>query len=258
MRDVSTEAPVQLLLNELSEVSANPSLPRIVVLYGETGRGKTYSVQRFYDLLAVSLPGYWRPGLAPDWPPRSLREVRHGRKQLEAIAESEPSLEVPPFLWVSAGASLPEGAVDVDMSAVVATQVSRSLSRVVAASGKRKNAAREAASLALDVLGVLVPPIGLAKSAVSHGDAARRLLAGEVDALSRSRLAIHGAFAAWAQATKRSAPAVLVLDDAQSLDADTLFLLSGLVAAAPDEGQRSYEGSALLPAHRCPERDPFG
>ena len=26
-------------------------LPRVVVLYGETGRGKTYAVQRFYDEL---------------------------------------------------------------------------------------------------------------------------------------------------------------------------------------------------------------
>ena len=59
---------VQELLTLLGDVEDYPSMPRVAVIYGETGRGKTYRVQQFYDLLASLRPGYFVPGLTPPWP----------------------------------------------------------------------------------------------------------------------------------------------------------------------------------------------
>jgi hypothetical protein len=201
-----------------------------VVLYGETGRGKTFAVQRFYDKLIALRPGYWSPGLAPPWPPISVRAVRHGRKQVEAILDGAPTLESPPFFWIGAGASPTEGAFDVDMGVVIGEQIARAFSSTVARADRRRGVAREAVALALDAIGVLVPPVGLAKTAVTHTNIVRQLATPDGDWLSERRAAIYAAYSTSARAEGKQTPMIVVLDDAPNAGFETLFLLPGLIA----------------------------
>lgn len=152
--------PAAELSQALTAVTESPALPQLVILSGETGRGKTFAVQRFFDQLTTRYPGFWEPELTPRWPPRSRREVNRDRKRVQPrLPPAEPGTE-PPFYWLAVGAAPAEGAVRTDMAASFHQQVHEQFMPTLAKAHRRKGIGAEAVKLALDALGVLLPPTG--------------------------------------------------------------------------------------------------
>ena len=67
--------------------------PRVALLIGGVGVGKTWTVQGFYDEMAAGAQ-YWRPGLRPSAPPDQLSDVQEQRKRISnwnIVPEEHPS-----------------------------------------------------------------------------------------------------------------------------------------------------------------------
>lgn len=232
------------LVQALNDVTNASATPKVIVLYGETGRGKTYAVQRFYDYLAASRPGSWLPGLTPVWPPTSTRQVRRDRKRIEPLPDQWDPDGAPSFYWVGVGASPAEGAVQVDMSTVLAQQVRNQLAGSLAHAERRKHIAGEVLKITMDAIAALVPVFGTAKTIAEHARQLVSLAKQEGDPRVGERRALYRAFSAASRLHDQPVPLVVAIDDAQSAGFETLYLASGLIAedtgAAPDAGGGRY------------------
>lgn len=229
-----TEPPanvaVNLLHQALDDAEQFPALPRVVVLTGETGRGKTFAIQRFFDDLCANRPGYWQPGLTPDWPPQSRRQVNRSRKQVQPLV-ADPT-QAPPFFWAGVGAPAREGAAVVDMSQILVAQLSTQFSSAVDAIAFRTALAGEAAKLALDILGAFVPPLGAGRTALEHTVAIGRLRRTSELNLEKQRRSVAKAFTTVGRERKR--PLIVAIDDAQNATFELLYTVSGLIASSFD------------------------
>jgi tetratricopeptide (TPR) repeat protein len=216
------------LLANFADVEASPSLPKVLVINGETGRGKTYCVQRFFDELRVARPGYWGAPLTPRWPPIFEEDVHRERKQV--VPREVDEREAPPFLWVGAGAAPMSGAIRVEMASTILDQLLAQF-QAVAPSRRRTAATREAIDIALDVLGTFVTPFGIAKTSLQHTAKVGALVGTDVDRLVARRAALHDAYrVACRAASPGPVPLVVALDDASRMTVESLDLLSGLLA----------------------------
>lgn len=210
----------------LAGAVAEPSIPHVVVLFGESGRGKTYRVQRLFDELAADSPGYWRPSLTPEWPPEGLRKVNRSRK--DVIPKAADRSLTPSFYWVGSGASPVENAIEVEMSPSISDQFVQQLSPVTAAAKRRKSAIVESLQIALDVVGSLLPPVSITKSFIGHTAKISQLAEAPTDPEDARRQAL---FASFHLASKeQKVPMIVVLDDASAATAESLYLVSGLVS----------------------------
>ncbi|MGH3998790.1 MAG: AAA family ATPase, partial [Pseudonocardiaceae bacterium] len=223
-----------LLDEQLAKARANPAVPRIVTLHGETGRGKTYWIQRWFDALAAREAGYWSPCLTPPWPPRRRAQVEHSRKQVVPVPR-DPAL-APPFHWVGVGVTAAEGAIRMEPAAFAQQQLHEQWSATLRGWRLQKDRRALVLNVALDALGAAFAPVGVAKSIYENTSRVTKLLNDEAVGLSDLRRAsLHDAFRAVMQASRPDAPpTIVVLDDAPSLGAESLHLLSGLVSDSPN------------------------
>jgi thioredoxin-like negative regulator of GroEL len=228
-------------------VKAYPALPKLVLLHGETGRGKTYAVQQFFDRLAGQNPGYWDGTLTPAWPPTSRREVNRERKRIQpAVQEQTGATAPPPFHWIAVGSAPAEGAIQVNMSISLAQQIHDQFSASLRAVRVRRGAATLGFKMALDALGAVLAPIAIGKTAVEHAAGLASLARGTGDLLVAQQHAIHEAFRSCHGARSDLPPTIVVLDDAQSLEYETLLLVSGLIGMADEtDVGREYLPSSL-------------
>jgi len=228
------------LKDALAAAESSPSIPHVVVLYGESGRGKTYWVQRFFDDLAIAKPGYWTPDLTPEWPPQLVTKVNRERKQIIPTVVS-PTAE-PGFYWVGAGASPPEGAIQVEMASSISEQLAGQFGAISNLAARQKSLKSEVLDIALDfAIEALAPPVGLAKTIWQHagkvaGLAASRSGLSEAPTRARRRAA-HEAFRLASRV--KPAPLIVALDDAPAATEESLYLLSGLISA--DSGGSTFE-----------------
>jgi tetratricopeptide (TPR) repeat protein len=212
----------------------------IVVLAGETGRGKSFAVQSLYDDLART-DAYWCEGMAPTWPPISRRSVDTHRKVVSAIRRDDASDSVPSFFWFGVGAAPTEGYARVDMSLALASQADEQFGAIARDMAQRKDRRKAGLDLALTALGAFVPGAGPAMDAIDLLRGASNLFGSdseEVDTLSATRSAIVAAQRATGRA-RPGVPTVLVLDDAQYAEHSTLYLSAGLLAQAETPGGAS-------------------
>lgn len=233
-RGEETSDAVQVLFEELALVEAAPSLPRIVVLYGETGRGKTYAVQRFYDELCVQRPGPWRPGLTPHWPPTSARAVDVERKRVVGELDRADDAQLP-FFWLGTE-SYAYGRDPRHPAPTASEQLERMFRDVLTKGERRRKISKQALKAGLDMLFALssLPDVVSAgKVLYDHSAEGYRLLRAHDERRER-REHVRKSFVASARATGNTTPMIVVIDDAQDIDAETLHLLSGLISTAPD------------------------
>lgn len=216
--------PLEALKQQLQECRET-GLPGVVVLEGETGRGKTYAVQRFFELLAEESPGYWHPRLTPAWPPTLASAVEMERKRIAPAVDCPD--DAPPFWWFAASGSLMPGG-DQDSFPLLVQQVYDQTSATVAALQGKRKLAKELANLGVDLLLSFVPflaPAGPVKTLLQGGTGIAGALAGRPDArveLHRSMTAVAGKLG--------PRPVVVVLDDASGASIETLRLAAGFTA----------------------------
>jgi tetratricopeptide (TPR) repeat protein len=231
----------RLLLGELNEAENDPDFtPRVVVLYGATGRGKTYAVQRFYDELCQQRPGYWRGGLTPEWPPHSTSRVNIGRKRIAGQLDAAAGGALP-FFWLGVE-SYAYGRDPSNPSPSASQQLYAMFNAALTRGERQRKITTQVYTAALDLLATLVfPQLGAAKTLYDHV-VAMWSIARASDELVERRRALNNGFVAAAHAGDPNAPMIAVIDDAQDIDAETLYFLSGLVApdADPDDASARF------------------
>jgi hypothetical protein len=89
--------PVEVLIKAWNTVCQDGSL-RVVRIEGESGLGKTYALQRFYDTLADSSDGYFGVGLCPTTIP-TRSHLDETRRRLLDPDLLDPSLP-PTWMWL--------------------------------------------------------------------------------------------------------------------------------------------------------------
>jgi len=227
-------------------------MPRVVVLYGETGRGKTYRVQQFYDLLAALRPGYFMPGLTPSWPPVKVKQVLNERKRIQPNSSHIADAEKMTFRWIGVGASPEEGAAQVDMAAVFAEQMRDQMHKSVRIQEHDQEVKREIYGLAMDAIGAMGPlfnlPATIGNIRAHTVKISQLHNIEELDRVVHKRLVLHRAFASASKFERGKIPTIVALDDAQSAGYETLSLLSGLIAEGPGkDGQDDERGRVYMP-----------
>jgi tetratricopeptide (TPR) repeat protein len=248
-----TGTAIQRLLARLSDLEASPDDPSVVVLAGETGRGKTFAVQTLYDLLAVERPGYWLPGLAPEWPPVSRQAVLDRRKRIVPGRDLRAEGEALRFLWVGVGAS--DGSrTGLDPAPGLTRQVHTLLEAEASAVRRRGRVRAEVFRVAADAAAELAPVVGRVKVAIDHMRELRDLARGETtDIVARESAAIREALEAAgsviAKTSEQPVPLVIVVDDAQGVSYETLRLLSTVLGSADTgDGDFIQEETRTAPA----------
>jgi tetratricopeptide (TPR) repeat protein len=231
--------------------------PRVVVLLGGTGRGKTWSVQRFYDEISTGAR-YWRPGLEHH-DIDNLPDLDSQRKRV--VYWDVEGSEVPEWLWLGVNCRPARGLSDA-ASAELAASLATNLS-ILRAPSRWAVAREEARKVGFDVsTGELLPILG---RALLVGRALRGLWA----ALSAFREA-DGArddesrlLSAVRNETRRAVrecgrlmlgrevvpPTVLVLDDAHYASREVLSQAAALLTDHDRrEGESRYFNAGQAPA----------
>lgn len=236
---LSAEAAVEVLLAGHDALAAaierDELLPRpeVLLLAAETGRGKTYAAQRFFDRLAERRDGLWTPHLAPRWPPADPTKLHRDRKRV--VPATQRWGQAPQFLWVGINGDAPGTTGCASMVAQLASQVHAA---AAALPGEQKRETERAvlrllADVGLDVLEDLTHlslPHTIAKRLV----ATRRKVGSiyDVPAGERHLLDLGNALVLAVGELRRLGVmpvCVVVLDDAHAVDESVLRLLSVLL-----------------------------
>ena len=206
---------------------------QIVVLRGDVGRGKTYAVQRFYDLLCERRPSStWAPGLTPVGVPSTSSELDAQRKGIRARRQ-EPVTGDTPWLWLSATCTPSRSDFD-----SAASQLAEQLDDLVQEDGLGRAAGRALVETATDVV-LEATQLGLIKTLYETGMRAYRLneTRKSLQPADREETA-RGERAAVIEAAllrlrvgsaRRPRPLIAVLDDADLATPHSLALLSTLL-----------------------------
>jgi hypothetical protein len=236
---------VQQLLLQTVDDARQTELPQLAMLLGETGRGKSYAIQTFYDRLSTQEPGYWQSGLTPSWPAESLASLRRERKLVTPPARLRRPGETMPFLWLAVGCSGYADAPRLDPAADLLRQLRDLLAE---AAGEDLAAARRRRWIAgrlADGLGQLEPTLGALKFALETLAEMPQALGGRaMDNRLVERTQVYealGAFAGVLRALRLAPiPLVVVIDDAAGASEDLLEVISSFVGepTGPNGRQR--------------------
>lgn len=208
-----------------------PPLPEVVWVSAETGRGKTYAVQRFFDLLSRRSSGYWGPGLAPTWPPPDVNALHRQRKIVTPPRELGHHGQRPTFFWIGISCGELVHARGSDLASVVVGQVLAQAAALIQAEADGQR--RLAGERVLDGLGKDVVEMLLPRWPSSFLTIGRRLVQyirerspdTYLEGTSTQLVAVIRRL----QRVTAVPGFVVVLDDAHLIDVDTLSLLSSLV-----------------------------
>lgn len=223
---------VDVLERALDDAISDGS-PRIVVLTGETGRGKTYAIQSFFERLAARYPGYWDHQLAPTWPPRLLAELDQDRKRVVPTVIDQSA--EPPFWWFAASGSL-VGLTGQDPAPLLAQQLQDQFENALRSAARKKRLTHETLDTLIELILLLVGLLpggnvaGPIKTALGKAQGFAQAVAADQ---KTAREVMHDALS---QVTNQIGhrPAIAILDDASGASAETLQLISGLTAPDAD------------------------
>lgn len=237
-------------LDDAVEDATLTGLPQMVLLAGETGRGKSFAIQTFYDSLASGSPGYWKPGLQPHWPPRSVAAMRAERKRVkpgEELRNREADLD---FLWAAVSCSGHADAPRLDPTADFLRQIHDLIQDCVIADATSKSRRSWIAKKLVEGVTQLEPTLNTLEFLLSTAfEATSQLGNAPKSTLERERFEIHEVlvqFAALYRALEVPAPpAVIVIDDASGAPPD-LFSAASCFVGNP--ALTTTTGRRFLPA----------
>ncbi|MGN7187527.1 hypothetical protein [Microbacterium enclense] len=236
-------SPRDVLQSEYRQCVEESSLPRVVILVGEMGVGKTFEVQSFYDHLARSVGGAWVPGLRAAWPPRDEQELDSSRRRVTGL-RSDKHDEFG-FFWVAGSYAPRRHGVNADSAAEFAAQLAHQLKDAGVAAERRRSLGAAIAHAVVDLSFELLPipdPIPLVESAVENTIAVVAAAATSTHTGTREwRRAVGTALSRFSKESDRLIPVVAVLDDADVADEHLLSVVSELIGPAPEPGSdRSF------------------
>ena len=233
MPDQPPQSEAVAALERAFDEAVESGWPRIVVLCGETGRGKTYAIQRFFEVLARRHPGYWDPRLAPTWPPTLLTDMDQDRKRV--VPDVADSSSEPGFWWFAMSGSLIKLAGH-DPTALFAQQVHDQFENALRAAVRAERLTKESLDLLLEVIFFLIgllPGGSVAGNIKTMLDKSRSFAQAAATDRTTAREAMYRALS---QVSSRIGPrpVVAVIDDASGASVETLSLAAGLTAPDAD------------------------
>ena len=234
------------------EDTRESGLPQLVMLTGETGRGKSYALQAFYDELSKQQAGYWQPGLTPAWPPDSLATLRRERKRITPPQSLRQDGEFASFLWLGVGCSGYADAPRLDPAADLLRQLHRLLFDLVDTELSAVRKRKWIAERLFEGLGQLEPTLGALKFALKTLAEAPKVLRdddGSVELTERKNTfnALRAYAGVLAKLEIAPTPLIVVIDDATGATEDLLGAISSLIADPSQEGTQGEGTNRYLP-----------